>query len=92
MKKIETEVEGIENMLLVVQVSGNSKDLNQYIEEFHTLKAGQGLLSYDNGDQRAFDQLTGLCEDVIRDHQLNFDWVQVEVWNYDHSADDSEAG
>ena len=77
--------------VLVVQVSGESDDLEQCIEEFHELRAGQGLLACSNGDQRMLDQLTWLCEDFIESHQADFDWCKMEIWNYDHSADDSEA-
>ena len=74
--------------VLVEQVSGDSKDLERCIEDFHTLRAGQGLLSCSNGDQRMIDQLTCLCEDFIRDHQDNFDWCKMEIWNHDYPDDD----
>ena len=63
----------------VVQISGNSKDLDQCIENFDTLRGGQGLLSCDNEDQRMIDQLTTQCRDFIESHQPDFEWCEMEI-------------
>tara|TARA_R110000796_G_C14512668_1_gene430031 strand:- start:651 stop:887 length:237 start_codon:yes stop_codon:yes gene_type:complete len=63
----------------VEQVSGDSKDLDQCIEEFDYLRGGQGLLSCRSDDTRMIDQLTWLCEDFIKDRQPHFDWSEMKI-------------
>ena len=63
----------------IQQVSGNSTDLTQCIEEFDFWRGGAGLLSCDASDQQMIDHIVGYCEEFIEEHQPHFDWCEMRV-------------
>ena len=73
------DYETMHKTIEVIQVSGNSDDLNRCIEQFNEWRSGAGLMSCGAFDQKMIDQIVERCEDFIKEHEPHFYGCEMSV-------------